>query len=111
MNEAIIHMLREKDTSTISDLIDALRDMVWYVSRRTALNLRHLEARMAQSGHKNWEGPLTGQLFENLLAARIQNLDVDSARADVSRFISNQETISIWSRNFFAEVARRIIFA
>lgn len=85
-------------------------DFVWYVARNTPLHLMHLEARMVQSGHKDWEGSLTPEIFHKLLAKRIEALDVAAAKDDIVRFLSDPQSISIWSKEFFAAVADKAGF-
>lgn len=43
------------------------------------------------SGHKTWDGPLTAKIFHDLLIKRIEALDVESAKADIIRFVSNPD--------------------
>jgi predicted nucleotidyltransferase component of viral defense system len=86
-------------------------DFVWYVSRDTPLHLAHLDARMFQSGHKKWNGRLTSSLFRELIRARIEALDVNSAKNDIARFLSHPADVSIWTKDFFIAVAEKIRFA
>jgi predicted nucleotidyltransferase component of viral defense system len=84
-------------------------DLVWYVARGAELDLAHLEARMRQSGHYNNESPLDEKTFRHTLAQRISELDVDSARSEVERFLTDPSTVNVWSREFFSAVAERIL--
>jgi predicted nucleotidyltransferase component of viral defense system len=83
-------------------------DFAWYVGRGTQLDLRHLEARMRQSGHYSSEEPLSRDVFQQLLRTKISNLDVDNARADVVRFLTDTSSIDVWSQEFFRAVAARV---
>ena len=85
-------------------------DFVWYVAHGTPLHLAHLEARMAQSGHKTWNGGLTPEIFSELLRKRIEAFDIESAKSDVVRFVVNPDSVSIWSKDFFMAVAGEIAF-
>lgn len=85
-------------------------DFVWYVTRETPLHLEHLNARMTQSGHKTWDGDLTPAIFHELLKARIEALDIGPAKADVAGFVANRDSVSIWSKDFFMDAARKIRF-
>jgi hypothetical protein len=40
----------------------------------------------------------------------VNELDVNQARKELERFVRNPETLSIWSREFFLDVATRIRF-
>ncbi len=83
-------------------------DLVWYVGQGTPLRLRHLEARMRQSGHYTDPDPLSPQRLSGLLVEAVNRLDVDQAREEVSRFVSDPQSLSLWSTDFFRDVAARI---
>lgn len=85
-------------------------DLVWYAANHPELHLDHLEQRMRQTGHWGGGAPLTSEKFKDLLANVINNLDIDQARKEVEPFIKNPENLSIWSREFFLDVASRIKF-
>jgi len=83
-------------------------DLVWYVARGTQLDLAHLEARMRQSGHHEAAAPLTIGNFRRMLAQKIETLDVDRARSEVERFLTDRSSVQVWSKEFFLSVAERI---
>ncbi len=86
-------------------------DLIWYAARDVPLNLAHLQERMRQSGHLETEDVLTPSRFRELLAQRIESLDVDLARTDVLPFVRNPRALEVWSRDFFRAVAARIRLA
>ncbi|MDF1536368.1 MAG: nucleotidyl transferase AbiEii/AbiGii toxin family protein [bacterium] len=86
-------------------------DFVWYVGRGTDLDLRHLEARVRRSGHYTEHGPLTEERFLEIVKENIFGLDVDKAKADVVKFLSDVSSIEVWSRDFFLNVAGRVKFS
>ena len=85
-------------------------DLVWYVGRGTALDLEHLEARMRQSGHYDEDAALNEGAFQSMLVQRIENLDIAAARSEVERFLADQATVRVWSREFFGSIAGEISF-
>ena len=85
-------------------------DFVWHVGRNAGLNLKHLENRMRQSGHLSQNDILSKNKFLELLNYRIENVDFEKAKNDVAPFIKDQGAVSIWSRDFFREVAQRVKF-
>ncbi len=85
-------------------------DLVWYAANHPELHLYHLEQRMRQTGDWKEDAPLTSESFKDLLTKGINNLDVDQARNEVEPFVKNPENLSIWSREFFLDVASRIKF-
>ncbi|MEE4263605.1 MAG: nucleotidyl transferase AbiEii/AbiGii toxin family protein [Desulfobacteraceae bacterium] len=83
-------------------------DLVWYAAHHPQLHLSHLEQRMRQSGHWNGEEALSEQSFHALMHNAIERVSVDQARREVEPFVSNPESLKIWSRDFFRDVASRI---
>jgi predicted nucleotidyltransferase component of viral defense system len=85
-------------------------DLVWYAAHHPQLHLDHLEQRMRQSGHWKKEKALSAESFETLMQNAIDRLDVNQALREVEPFVSNPDSLKIWSRNFFRDVASRIQF-
>lgn len=83
-------------------------DLVWYASNHPELNLAHLEQRMRQTGHWSGVKSLSPISFRELLITTIDQLDVNQARKDVAPFIKDQHVLSLWSKDFFRDVASRI---
>ena len=83
-------------------------DLVWYAANHPELHLEHLEQRMRQTGHWKGNDPLTQEKFQELLGNTINKLDVKQARREVEPFVKSPENLSIWSREFFLDVALRI---
>ena len=83
-------------------------DFVWYVGHHPELRLSHLEQRLRQSNDWLKEEKLTPALFDELMIQAIDDLDVDKARQEVQPFVRNEESIAIWSREFFKQAAMRI---
>ena len=83
-------------------------DLVWYAANHPQLHLFHLEQRMRQT--LDWQGkePLNKETFSNLLSEEIKNLDIDRSRKEVEPFVRIPENLSIWSHEFFLNVASRI---
>lgn len=84
-------------------------DFEWYVRRGALLNLNHLAERARQSGDWGTE-PLTSEIFMGWLEHRIDDLDVEAARGDVHRFVSDAKLLDIWSRDYFFQLAQRVKF-
>ncbi|MDD2900138.1 MAG: nucleotidyl transferase AbiEii/AbiGii toxin family protein [Desulfuromonadaceae bacterium] len=83
-------------------------DLVWYAANHPQLNLVHLEQRMRQTGHWSGEKSLSPTSFRDLLFETIDRLDVNQARKDVAPFVKDQQMLSLWSHDFFQDVASRI---
>jgi hypothetical protein len=83
-------------------------DLVWYVAKGIPLDLRHLSARMRQTGHWDSAAILSEEDFRACLGECIANLDVDAARADVEPFLKNRDSVAVWSTAFFSQLAERV---
>jgi predicted nucleotidyltransferase component of viral defense system len=84
-------------------------DFVWYTAKRVPLDLKHLSARMRQTGHWDDEEDLPEETFRRLLMERIQSLDVRAARADVEPFLKDSSRVAVWSTVFFEQLAERVV--
>lgn len=83
-------------------------DFVWYLGRRIRCDVRHLQARMEQTGH--WE---SGDDFDvahlrRLLARRFEQVDFDQARSDVRPFLRDDAELDLWDRPFFQSLAPQV---
>jgi hypothetical protein len=85
-------------------------DLVWYAANHPQLHLSHLEQRMRQSGHWKNEAALSGGSFKKLMYDAVERLPVDQARQEVEPFVSNPDSLEVWSRDFFKDVVSRIQF-
>jgi predicted nucleotidyltransferase component of viral defense system len=85
-------------------------DLVWYAANHPQLHLKHLEQRMIQSGHLKRKEQLTPEKLSAIAASVIEKLDANQARREVEPFVKDPETLIIWSREFFHDVMRRIVF-
>jgi len=83
-------------------------DLIWYAANHPELHLGHLEERMRQTGHWKGEDTLTPEQFHELFRTTINKLNIDQARRQVEPFVKTPETVSIWSREFFLDVASKI---
>ena len=83
-------------------------DLVWFISRGSPANLSYLEQRMRQSGYWTSKDKLTADELQKLFEMKINNLDVDSAKADVIHFIKDSSVLDIWSKDFFHKITRNI---
>ena len=83
-------------------------DLIWYIKKASKLNLKHLEARLQQSGHLPDDQELSAELLKKLLAKRIEMVDFKQAAADVRPFIANPKELENWSKDFFAMIINQL---
>lgn len=79
-------------------------DMEWYIKKGVPLNLKHFLARTKDSG--DWDKEtITETQFRELLDIKINTVDMNRIKADISRFIPNPKTLDIWSAKYFHDLA------
>ena len=85
-----------------------LYDYVFYISRGTRVNLRHLQARLTQSGFIDVDRAITIEDVRNILHQRFEQIDFKQAKEDVVPFIQNQNTLDLWSVDFFNSITEAL---
>ena len=86
-----------------------LYDYVFYLSMNTPVNLKHLEARLRQSGFMETEAPLDIDRLKDMLRARFATIDYDQAKQDVLPFIKDPNKLAVWSQDFFDQITENLI--
>lgn len=85
-----------------------LYDYVFYLSRNTEVNIRHLQARLIQSGHFEDGQMLTLDGVKQLLCERFTEIDFEQAKADVLPFIKDTTLINLWGADFFQQITAEL---
>lgn len=83
-------------------------DYAWYLSRSIPLNIQHLQARLEQTGHLQRK-KLEPKLLIEMLDERFGTIDFTKAKEDVKAFVSNQESLELWSADFFRQITRQYL--
>ena len=83
-------------------------DFIWYLGRQIPCNLRHLQARMTQTGHWQEDCELDIAQLRRLLQERFRQVDFDQARSDVRPFIRDDAELELWNSAFFRSLAPRV---
>jgi len=76
-------------------------DFEWYVRNGVPLNTSHLQSRIKQFNDLN----LSREEVINLLIDRLSSTDIELVKRDVVPFIKNPDTITIWSNDYFRQLA------
>lgn len=85
-----------------------LYDYVYFLANRTAVNLPHLMARLAQTKCAENANALNLSDIRRLLCDRFSSIDYKQARQDVSPFIRNQNALDVWSTDFFMQITENL---
>ena len=73
------------------------------------VNLKHLEARLRQSGFWETDAPLELDRLKELLRARFASIDYAQATQDVLPFIKDPSKLTVWSEDFFDQITESLI--
>jgi predicted nucleotidyltransferase component of viral defense system len=84
-------------------------DMVWYAGHYPKVNLKHLEVRMRQSGNYPDDTPLTLERLHHFLSKAVAEVDIAAIKQDVMPFIHDQQTLELWSKDFFEKIIKEFI--
>ena len=85
-----------------------LYDYVFYLSRGEVFNLRHLQARLAQSGIMPEGKEFTLDEIRKMLISRFSLIDYNNAKEDVRPFIKRTESLEIWNADFFSQITETL---
>lgn len=81
-----------------------LYDYVFYRSRGTAVNIKHLRERLLQSGYITADESCNVDEIKKMLNNRFESIDFTQAKQDVEPFIHDTSLLNIWSADFFKQI-------
>lgn len=85
-----------------------LYDYVFYLAKRTTVNLPHLKARLAASGALDKDDSLDGKRLVSMLNERFESIDFEQAKQDVLPFIKNAASLDLWSAEMFKDITKNL---
>lgn len=88
-----------------------LYDYIFYLSRGTAVNQKHLRARLIQSGFIGQDVECTLSEIKQMLFERFDTINYNQAKQDVAPFIHDTSTLDIWSADFFKQITEGLKIA
>lgn len=83
-----------------------LYDYLFYLSKGTLLNIKHLNFRLAQSGFNKEGNHISLEELKKALNTRFENIDYNQAKQDIKPFIKDPRVLDIWSADFFCGVTQ-----
>jgi predicted nucleotidyltransferase component of viral defense system len=82
-------------------------DMEWYIKKGISLNLEHFLLRAKDSG--DWKKEtISVDEFRELLTAKIDEVDMNRVKADISRFIPDVKVLAVWSPQYFRDLVEHL---
>ena len=77
-------------------------DYLFYIGKGSRMNLRYLENKLKNTGGKIDEHEaLTLEKVKAMLKERFESTDYESAKADVSNFIEDIDSLRLWKKELF----------
>ena len=87
-----------------------LYDYVFYLSRGSAVNQKHLRARLLQSGFISEDMECTLPELRHMLYERFDTIDFRQAKQDVEPFIRDTASLNMWNAGFFKQITAGLRF-
>lgn len=81
-----------------------LYDYLFYLSRNVPVNLKHLNARLEDTGFSG--GDI--ETIKKLLNIRFESIDFNQAKQDVLPFVKNPAVLDAWSKELFCSVTEML---
>ncbi len=87
-----------------------LYDYVFYISRNATVNLKHLTARLAESGLIDEDTECSPEDIKQMLISKFDSIDYSQAKNDVEPFVSDSTALNVWSADFFKQITSDLKF-
>lgn len=87
-----------------------LYDYVFYLSRGSEVNQRHLRARLLQSGFISEDVECTLTEIRHMLYERFDTIDFSQAKQDVEPFVKDTRSLDVWNADFFKQITDGLHF-
>lgn len=82
-------------------------DLEWYIRKGVSLHLPHFLLRAQDSG--DWTEPsITQKQVVDLLKERANSVSFKAIREDIRRFVPDEKVLTIWSPQYFSDLADRL---
>ena len=72
------------------------------------MNLKHLNARLMDSGFEGAREDMTLPEIKQILLKRFSSIDYSQAKEDVLPFIRNPASLDVWSATFFQSITENL---
>ena len=85
-----------------------LYDYVFYLSLNIKVNLTLIKNKLIESNYISKNTNLTINKLKEILNEKFKEIDYENAKEDVFPFISDNNSLDIWSSEFFIEITKNI---
>ncbi|MCD8329404.1 MAG: nucleotidyl transferase AbiEii/AbiGii toxin family protein, partial [Lachnospiraceae bacterium] len=85
-----------------------LYDYVFYLTKGTSVNQKHLRERLLQSGYITPDTPCTLENIKAMLLERFDSIDYAQAKRDIEPFIRDTSVLNVWCAEFFRQITEQL---
>ncbi|MCD8010367.1 MAG: nucleotidyl transferase AbiEii/AbiGii toxin family protein, partial [Lachnospiraceae bacterium] len=85
-----------------------LYDYVFYLTKGTSVNQKHLRERLLQSGYITSDAPCTLENIKAMLLERFDSINYAQAKRDVEPFIRDTSALNVWCAEFFRQITEQL---
>ena len=76
-------------------------DYLFYIGKGSKFNLEYLKNKLVNTNDEFNKEEITLEKIKKLLKERFENVDYESAKEDVSNFISDKSSLQLWKKELF----------
>jgi len=76
-------------------------DYLFYIGKGAKINLAYLENKLKNTGKIASDAVLTLEIVKEMLKEKFSTVDYESAKEDVSHFISDKQSLDLWKADLF----------
>lgn len=76
-------------------------DYLFYIGKGSKFNLEYLKNKLVNTNDEYNKEEITLEKIKKLLKERFENVDYESAKEDVSNFISDKSSLKLWKKELF----------
>lgn len=86
-----------------------LYDYIFYLSNEIGVNLNLTREKLIDSKFIDKDEKFDLNILKEMLNKKFENLDYNSAKADVISFIEDNKSLELWNADFFIEITKKLI--
>lgn len=85
-----------------------LYDYIFFLANNTCVNLELVKNKLIESKYIDFNTKFDIELLKKLLIEKFNEIDYIEAKEDVIPFIKDTETLSLWSKDFFISITKKL---
>lgn len=83
-----------------------LYDYLFYLARKSPINLEHLKNRLLDSGYLKEDKPISKDDVKKILFEKFDTINFNEAKKDILPFVNDKYNIDIWDKDLFISMTK-----